>query len=333
MLVARGLSLFLEVDAAAVPPKQRPGFVALQVRRAAPFADPEHDLVWFGDRAAVWYWSRGRIAELLGSSAPRTRIRAEACFRGSTPASTEPSLELLDLRVPSPDGGEHGAGVEVRLWRRGHLASSRWWPALPADSQWQAFLRGSGLDPTLPCPEPEPCGLRKQPLDGGGRSLALAGQVRAQWPTLASAAGALMLALFAWQLAGVGRAYSDIGQLESRVAALENHLTTVISARGRADDAAARIDALMALRPPASQTRLLGELARVTPGSGWQLLKWEQPSPEILEVTLRGTGLDVTAIVNAWEQSPLLQDVTPTSGSRADELTLRARLASTEQTP
>ena len=37
-LVGRELCLFLHVDATRVPAKQRAGYVALMVRRAAPFA-------------------------------------------------------------------------------------------------------------------------------------------------------------------------------------------------------------------------------------------------------------------------------------------------------
>lgn len=324
VLVARGLCLFVHVDASAVPMKQRAGFVALQVRRAAPFPDAEHDLAWFGDQAAVWYWSRDRIAGLLGTRPARARFRAEACYRGSPPEDDD-AVELLDLRLPS-SGGE-AAGFEARRWRHGRLLGSRWWPDLPSPAQWQTFLRGNGLAPTLPRPAPTDADLRMQPL-GGLQSGAWAGQAQAYWPLLATCAGAVVLAMFSYQLAAIARAHRDILATQQRVTALERHLDTVITARTRADDALSNVDAMLALRPPASQTRLMGEIARITPGAGWQVMLWQQATPEALEVTLRGSVPDATDVVGAWEQSALLADVTPATGARSDELTIRARLVS-----
>lgn len=336
MLVGRELSLFLHVDASAVPARQRPGFVALEVRRAAPFADPEHDAAWFGDHAAVWYWSRERVRDLIGTPADPARLRAEAVYRGDRIEDGE-AVEVLAPASAAPGtAGEAGAdaGVEARLWRQGHIVASRWWPALPATSDWQAFLRGGGIDPNRPQPEPRSTGLREHPLGGGVQRRALAGQLREQWPLLAAAAGALVLALLAWQLAGIWHVSSGIRALQARTVPLERQLQSIIDARARADAASMTIEALLALRPPVSQTRLLGEIHRITPGSNWQLMQWQQPGPETLEVTLKGTGLDTAAIVAAWEQSPLLQEVSPTTGSGLDELTLRARLTPLrEQTP
>lgn len=336
VLVGRELCLFLHVDASAVPPKQRPGFVALEVRRAAPFADPEHDLAWFGDHAAVWYWSRERVHGLLGEPAARARTRAEATYRGT--AAQDDAVELLALESGDADAGDGNvpprAGIEARLWRQGHLAASRWWPDAPSASDWQAFLRGGGLDPGRPQPVPQSAGLRERPLGGGLQQRPLAGALREQWPLLATCAGALVLAVLAWQLAGIWRVVGEIGDVQARITPLETQLQSIIDARARADAAAMSIETLLALRQPASQTRLLGEIQRITPGTGWQLMQWQQPGPETLEVTLKGGGLDTAAIVAAWEQSPLLQEVSPATGSGLDELTLRARLTPLrEQTP
>lgn len=324
VLVGRELCLFLHVDASAVPQKQRAGFVALEVRRAAPFMDPEHDLVWFGDHAAVWYWSRERLHGLWDTPSQRTRLRAEAVFRGA-PVDGD-GAELLALEVAPADAETYTAGVEARLWRRGHIVSSRWWPEAPSVEVWQSFLRGGGMDPAQIRPQPLGAGLREQPLSGGLQPRALAGQLRTQLPLLATGAGALVLALLAWQLAGVLRVSSEIRKVEQRTAPLEKKLEAIIEARTRADEAVAKIEALLALRPPASQTRLLGEIQKITPGTGWELMSWHQPGPETLEAMLKGGTLDTAAIVTAWEQSPLLQEVSPATGSRMDELTLQARL-------
>ncbi|MGN6111801.1 MAG: hypothetical protein ACTHOC_02115, partial [Luteimonas sp.] len=142
---------------------------------------------------------------------------------------------------------------------------------------------------------------------------------------LAIALATVCLGLLAWQVGGVARAAWRTHLLERETARLSARMESIIAARDRADAARTRIEAMLALRPPASQTRLLGEVQRITPGT-WQLLQWRQPGPDTLEVTLRAQSPDVAAIVSAWEASPLLQDVTPATSSRGDELTLQARL-------
>ncbi len=324
IFVARELCLFLHVDAKAIPARERAGFVMLAVRRAAPFSDPEVDIVWCGDHAAVWYWSAARILSLTGTLPPRSRFKAEASHRGAVPP--EDALELLDLSMSAIANERRASGFEARLWRSGHLLASRWWAELPSLASWQVFLRGAGLQPLLPIPAPERVELREQALGGGTQASALTHQLQAQWPLLATIAGCLVFGLFCMQIAGIGRAYVENSRLEKRTAQLEKHLESVITARNTVDEATGKIDALLALRPAASQTQLMAEIAKITPAGNWSVIQWQQPSPETLEVTLKGSGLDTSAVVSAWEKSPLLQDVTPASSGASDELTIRARL-------
>ena len=333
LLVARELCLFLHVDASAVPARERAGFVMLAVRRAAPFDDPEADIVWCGPHAAVWYWSSSRVRALAGPLPGRARIHAEAAHRGAIRA--DDGAELLDLSLPGHAQERHSAGIEARLWRQGYMVASRWWPAPPDDSAWQILLRGAGMPSTLVRPEPLHAQLHERPLGSGvTQASTLAGQLQTQWPLLATGVGCLVATAFCWQLAGIARAYSENSKIETRISQLEKRLDSVISARNTADEAAATVEALLKLRPPASQTRLLTEIVKITPPGDWRVVLWQQPGPETLEVTLKGSGLDAAAIVSAWEQSPLLQDVTPASANRPDELVIRARLTPTvEGTP
>lgn len=325
VLVGRELCLFLHVDASAVAHKQRAGFVSLEVRRAAPFMDPKHDTVWFGDHAAVWYWSHERVQQLLGVSSTPVRLRAEATYRGA-PVDAD-DVELLGLEVVPAEGEAYRAGVDARLWRQGQLVSSRWWAQPPSATDLQSFLRGGGLDPSrFQELQVREVGMREQPLSGGLQPRALTAQLRTQSPLIAACVGAMALALLVWQLAGIWRVSSEIRDVTQRTTPLEAQLDTIIDARARTDAASVDINALLALRPPASQTRLLGEIATITPGTDWKLMIWQQSGPETLEVTLKGDQLDASAMVTAWEQSPLLQEVTPATGSKTDELTLQAHL-------
>lgn len=324
VLVGRELCLFLQVDASRVPPKQRAGFVALAVRRAAPFADPEHDILWLlHGHAAVWYWSRERVRSLATMPGTATRYRAEAVFRGEVP--DQDTVQLLELDVLPVGGDAWTAGLDARVWRHGQLQASRWWPQLPDPGQWQTFARGAGLDASLPKPQPVQASLREQPLSAGIQRLALVGQLGTQLPLVAGGVATLVAALLVWQVAGLVRAASEVRAIEQRIERLSARLDKVITARENADAAQARIETLLALRAPASQIRLLGEVKRLTPGA-WQMMAWSQPSPEILEVTLQIANPDSAAIVAAWEGSPLLQDVSPAANSGTGQLTLQARL-------
>ena len=318
-LVGRELCLFLHLDASRVPARQRDAFLALAIRRAAPFADPEHDALWLDGHAAAWYWSRARVRQLAGNG---TRFRAEALYRGERREGE--ALELLALATTEPRGEPVDHGVEARAWRGGRLVASRWWPRLPDAEAWAGFARGAGAEASVPRPEPAVAPLRATPLHGTAGRASLAGELGARRPLVAAVAATLALALLAWQAGGWARAAWRTHLLERETAQLSARMEAIIDARARADAARARIDAMLALRTPASQTRLLAEAKRVTPGT-WQLLLWRQPAPDLLEVTLRATNPDVPAIVAAWEASPLFQEVTPGAG-RADALTLQARL-------
>lgn len=318
----------MPVDGTRVPLRERGAFVAMQVRRAAPFPDPEHHAVWSGDHAAVWYWSRERVRE-LASAGREARFQSDSAWRGQEPPAGVTVVELLQW----PAGGglpESGAGCEGRIWHNGRLTSSRWWNSTPRLTEWQAFLRAGSVAPQPSVPEPTPAELRDQPLGGGLDASAIARQLGSNREALITVASAMALTLLAWQLASVARVAREISSVMEATVPLEQELETVIGARARADEAAAAIVTGLALRPPASQTRLMAEVQAVTPGGGWTLSRWHMAGPDALEVTLHGDGLDVAEVVAAWEASSLLQDVTPSTG-RGDELVLHARLTPLEQ--
>lgn len=322
--MGRELCLFLALDAAKVPLRERQAFVATQVRRAAPFSDPEHDTAWFGDHAAVWYWSRSRVRDLAVPDDASTTFRSESCFRGE--AVVEDTVQLLALVVKTVDGEREHRGYEARIWRQGRLAGNRWWAELPDPGTWQTFLRGGGLDPSLALPKPEQTALRDRPLGyrmGWNSALQL---LRGNREAVVTAASSAVLMVFAWQVGSVLAVNAETRRVEQAAIPMEQELETIITARARADEATASAEALMALRPPASQIRLMVEVQSVTPGGGWAVTRWHQPGPDMLEVTFKGSGLDAAQFVAAWEESPLFEAVSPATGSRPDELMITARL-------
>lgn len=322
--MGRELCLFALIYAGKVPLRQRAEFVALAVRRIAPFNDPDFDVLWLADHACVWYWSKARIPHVPATARGRVRHRAEALFLGGIREGD--TCELLALETPNEAGQVVAHGFEARVWRGGRLVSTRWWPALPTDAEWQDYVRGSGLAPDTPRPVAAPAQLLASPLAPlrAGKS-ALGPQLAGRWRVIALGLAAPLALPLAWQTAGAARAAWERRQVEQRIDVITTRLQRIVDARAQADAASARITELLALRPPASQSRLLAEVATLTPKE-WQVQSWSLPSPDTLEVTLKGASSDPSAIVSAWEASPLLEDVSPSSSSRNDELTLQAKI-------
>ena len=314
-----------------MPKRQRKGFVELAVRRAAPFPDPAFDVLWTQDHAAIWYWSRQRVTTHADAPVGKVRFRAEALYRGAVCTGTD--CELLDYRGADEAIPSHG--FEARAWRNGRLVATRFWPVPPPLAAWQVFARGAGLDPGAGPGTTTVAPLRSTSLaqDRISTASALTGQLAGQWRMIALTVGGLALAALLWQAAGVARAAWEVRAIQRRIDVITERLADIVAARERADAALARIDAVLALRPPASQTQLLAEIARITPGT-WQLLSWNLSNPETLEVTLKTDNQDPASIVAAWEASPLLTDVTPANRGRPGELTLQARVVPlAERTP
>lgn len=329
-MVGRELCLFLLVDCTQIPARQRPGFIDLAVRRAAPFADPEHDSLWFDGHAAVWLWSRSRVHALLDAAGPGTiRFRAESLYRGDCPAGDLAELLVFEHPDAAADAERGPAfGAEARLWRSGRLVATRWWPQVPDASAWRGFIRGTGGPASDAVPVPLRVSIRPQPLMSRHAATSFHLGLR-NWhsamPATLTAAAVAAAAMLAWASAGVARVDYESRQLETRIARVSKRLEPVISARASADQALAEVRTLLSLRPTASQTRLLAEVRKTIPGS-WTMTMWHLPSPDVLEITLRAGQEDVPGIVDALENSPLLQDVTPQSGAGKDELKIQARL-------
>lgn len=313
MLVGRELCLFLSVDAQRVPVRQRGDFVALAVRRAAPFPDPEHGIGWTGDTAAVWYWSRSRIEEAAGSIGGAI-VQPEALFLGGR--QHEDVCELLAL--PST------TGHEGRCWRGGRLVASKWWPALPSPAQWSAFLRGAGWSPATPLPQPRMLEPLSRPWStGAARHLPAPGELQQLlWRTGLASAAVLVL----WQLGTLVGAHIALSDVNEQADALREEAGDALDARERADVAREQIQALLALRPPMTQAALLEEVRSRIPGDEWQLKQWTMANESNLELTLSTARPDPERMVAALEASPALESVTAELSRRQDEIVLRARV-------
>lgn len=316
-LVGRALCLFVHVDASRVPEKQQRDFVGLAVRRAAPFPDPEFGVAWGpGGRAAVWYWSRSRVDEVLSSRhvrAGKVRFDPEALYVRSDHSA---DAELLALHE----------GFEGRVWQDGALIASRWWPAVPSAREWQSYVRAAGQAPQgMTTPAVVEPGVHARPWGartGAGRaSLQLAGLDR-HLPTAALGAAFLVVTIAAVQTGSLLRSELDTRGAERDAERLDDPLKRILSAREAADGHRLAIGQLMALRTPRPLIELLAEAARLLPADA-HISHWSQPVPERVEVTLSATTSNPQTVVETWEASPYFEEVTTDVG-RGGEIVIRA---------
>lgn len=324
-VVGRELCLFTLIDASKVPPKQRASMVALAVRRAAPFNDPEFGVAWLGDFAAVWYWSRSRIASLAGvdgmAGGSHVSYIPEALLVGE--ASPEDGVQLLLL----------AQGMEGRAWKNGRIVASRWWPAQPPLGEWQGFLRGAGL-PSIGAP---PSAVATQIAEHGWAS-AQANAPRLNFASFDAAIPRLLLGtafvaamVMCFEFGAIARGLYETYQAKEGAASLDEPLKRILAAREQVDQNQARIAELLALRAPHSQMALMAEVARVMPGTEWQLMQWQQPAIGRVDVTVNAASADLEAIVTAWEQSPMFEDVTTETSTRRGEVTIKAKVSARQQ--
>ncbi|MBB6063620.1 hypothetical protein [Pseudoxanthomonas broegbernensis] len=321
-LVARGLCLFVRVDASKAPDKERRNLAALAVRRAAPFPDPEFGVAWEADgQGAAWYWSRSRVQGLLaerGVHARRTEFVPEALYAGAT-GTGDDGIELLELHD----------GVEARVWRNARLVADRWWPAAPSAAEWQAFLRSAGLpgEASAGAPQALPAALARQPWSRRGRPrMALSGLsgLERHLPRAALGLGLVVVLVASVQLGSILRSRIDIWRAQQAAEALDEPLKRILAARESSDRDMASIAQVLALHNGRSSVVLLAEAARLLPGRDWQIRQWNQPTPERIEVTLAMPDADPQKLVATWEESPMFADVTTDLLTRSGEVVIRA---------
>ena len=319
--VSRGLCLFMRVDAGKAAPRDRRRLVELAVRRAAPFPDPDFGVAWDVDgQAAVWYWSRARLLALLaerGVAAQDAGFVPEALHvRGGD--GSEDGVELLQL----------SDGFCGRCWRDGRLLMERWWPAPPDTAAWRTFLRGSGLqDPPDAVPAPLPAPIQPKPWSAAARRAPAFGNLSGLdifLPRVALGAGLVVAAIAAMQVGSIGRSHLDIWSAQRAGESLDEPLKRILAAREASDRNGLGIQQLLALRPAPASLSLIAETGQLLPGRDWAIKRWNQPVPGKVEVTVSLPSADPSALVAAWEASPLFTNVTTDVLGRGGDVTIRA---------
>lgn len=198
-----------------------------------------------GEEALAWAWQ-------VDASAPSPR--RSNCW-------PEPALD------PPGDGirlVHRVAGVEAQHWQDGELRQSRWYPAAPAEGEWNRFVRGCGVDPSsLPLPQPTVLPRLKRPAPGwlAGDNLPAADPWQGwHWQAGALVAGCLVAAALGLHL----RAVEELGAQKHRLETLRSGHEASLKARDRFQQVSTELEALNALTPKLSQLELLDRVV----GSG-----------------------------------------------------------------
>lgn len=311
-VLARSYCVYLTVACGAVPAARRRDYVAVAVRRAAPFADADWYAAWHGETAQVWLWSRSAVRGALveGVAASRIRMLPESVLRG----------------VPQAQGAEllaDTAGCEGRLWRDGVLVASTWWPAEPDATAWAGFCRGAGLMVTaVPTPQPAQA-LAERPWTQAARTGGLE-TLRQYRRELALGAAAVWMMALGFELGAVVRTRWALHGVEAALASERAAIADILTARGAAEQARVAIERLEALQAVPSQLALLQGVSARMPGS-WRLLEWHMADPQHLEMTVSVTPTDPPGLVRALEGSDFLRSVRAEIGPASpDQLVVRA---------
>ncbi len=263
----------------------------------------------------MWYWSRSRIADLLGPQPLRvTRFVPESLLTGRPPE--EDRAELLAL----------ARGYEGRAWEQGRLTASRWWLTPPSESEWGTFLRGAGM-PAAGTAQAVDAPIGATPWAHRTRSVGVAFDDAATWVRRGAVALGLLACVAIGFEAGAGlRGVTDVWATQRAQQQLDEPLQKILEARADAAGQADELQRLLALHPPRGQLQLLAEVQRIMPAQGWRIVLWNQPAIDRLEVTFAMDEIDATSLVSAWEASPMFTDVSSGIEEANKRFTLKARV-------
>lgn len=316
-VVPRAHCLFFTLDVAKVPAKRHESYAALAVKRMAPFAAPDWHAITRQGQMMVWAWPKAFLdtaPEGGPSWSPGDRAIPEAILRG------EPSED--DAQLVACD-----AGFDARLWRRGLLVASQWFPQVPDAATWLDFLRGAGADAHAPVPTPSAGGWRESPWSAPSRaSLAVDGW-RHFGRSAVVLAAALVVAVLAWPLGSGLRHAIEASLVERRIDALAEDLASVLDRRDAALSAIDEARALRALRARQPQLRMLAALERALGPQGIQTREWDLQRGTRLRLVLAAPGADPQALVTTLMATGMLDDVRVEPGNEAGQIVVQAELA------
>lgn len=315
-VVPRAQCLFFTLDVAKVPAKRHESYAALAVKRMVPFASPGWHAITRQGQMMVWAWPKAILevtSDGMPTWSPGDRAIPEAILRGE-PGEDDAQLVACD------------AGFDARLWRRGLLVASQWFPQVPEPAAWLEFLRGAGADAPVPMPTPSADGWRETPWSApSGASLAVDGWRHFGRSALVLAA-ALVVAVLVWPIGSGLRHAIEATVVERRIDALAEDLSSVLDRRDAALGAFDDAQALRGLRARQPQLRVIAGLERALGPQGIRAREWDLQRGTRLRLVLTAPGADPQALVATLMATGLLDDVRVEPGNEAGQMVVQAQL-------
>jgi len=301
---------------------------AVEVRLAAwrPFAAYQAVVVPGEGGVSVFAWDRQRLATILAPSglAPeQVTAWPESLLQE---AESETGCRLFTCRD----------GYEGQCWQNGELRASRWWAAIPTDTEWQNFLRVARVPAELApaAPEPIDCASRSTPWEAARHLDQLVEHERFRWHLLV--AGVVLLAVLplVW-LIYQERTWEEAERVyQQQYAALMKKTRPFEQAREsylRDFDFLESLQVLPKKYPDGLVVMAGLSKALISLEAQLLALSWDQGT---LQLTLRPNGemLPRLRYVEVLGALPWLTSVRETDASKGDELVFEAQVTSTEET-
>jgi len=279
--------------------RRRAAAIALKAAELSPFDDTGS--YWHGeaDGAALWFWDKARITDLLlaaGMAAEGRRILPETVMRerGGDGFRLATGLD----------------GVEGQWWRAGQLRASRWWPETPASAEWISFQRSAGVPPqSAEAGAPVPLALNPTPWRQASAIPALADLEQLR-PSQAAAGVLILFGLaLAWQAGGFAGNLARLSVKDRQISALEKASAPVLADRTAALDALDRARKLAGLDPFPAQLALMSQIAGQIPRNGTALNEWDWQAGQLAVGLSAPQALDASGFIRSLEALPGISGV------------------------
>lgn len=303
-MVTRALCRYSYYDLASVPVALRESVLQVKLRQPDLYDDMGTAIAWDARGVAVWRWHRPPVQEAI--KARRLKI------------SEQFILPETLFQAPFADGVrliKLASGYEAQHWQAGVLRHSRWWEGMPNVTDWQAFVRDSGLGLTelgnLPIPQSlpwqtQPWRLTRQ-LRGG-----------LQWEASAYAMLFVMLALpCLWFGAETLKNWQALQKIDTEMVRLKKAAQPVIEAREQALQARGRAEQLLATDPWPDQLSLMAKMSEVLSKNTAWLSGWDFGQGKV-KVTIESTvALSSSALVGDLQETGLFKNASVLAGGGA----------------
>ncbi|MBL8644553.1 MAG: hypothetical protein JNK21_11520 [Rhodospirillaceae bacterium] len=288
--------------------------LALKVRKAFPFKEPDFAAFWSDTEASVYAWEKATVQEALNDAG--LNYRAQVVPETFVRPQGKDGLRL----VPMLDG------FEGQFWKNGFPQVSRWWPAQPSAYEWANFARVCGMAPDAAEAAAESTSLEflEKPWTEGELSFNDLSAVLQSRKVMAIAATAIACPFL---MLGTEIAITSIaeGSVRQNIASLSQANQAIRRDRAAAYDNLDAIEEFIQVDAYPPQINVLARAMAIFAEAGsLRILSWSFDRGN-LEIIARGGGqqIDPTTFITAFERDELFENVGGTLVGPERDLQLR----------